>query len=1126
MSIPVPGSVLVPGSAALVFLLVVSYLYRQAREMQFRLWQFAWGAYFGYFLFISIDNISPWWVWPAVGRILIVVMATLLLMSSRVQQGAIRIAPRMMELGLTLAGSLWAVAGAAPWTARAMDGLVIVPEIAFAALLLFVAWRFYRLGRVRDSVGFRLFSFSLCAWAALLSTRQIHGMESSLVELAGVFSVIPEILLGLSMVMAIVEYERGMIQENALALSTLDADTTRALAAEEIAPAVGKLLERMMPAAKVQSALIWIDDPLRSILPAVYRGLSPYLSLHLQTPELGDAISKACYRRGGIATIRSVVGMDRLGRQQSEQGLEELKSALLREDVRAFTAISLEGRQRQIGFILLPHPQSRTFGAGELRVLLGQAKQISATLDNYVLMHETQRRTREHEMLTQIGQVVSSRLDPDEVLKAIHKELARLFDTSSFYVAFADGNDIRYEFETVDGVVQPKRMRPSASGLAEYILRTGDPILLRSEIQQVKKDLGVSDEDNRVKSFVGVPVKMGDRTAGVICAQNFGREFVYEQRDLVMLQTAAGQLAVALENALLYSEASRRAQYLTFLNNIASIAISSQGSDEMLEQIVREIQRNFEFDHIGIGVIDYTAKDVEIRAEAGTTAQLLGKRIPLGVGIMGRAARTEDTVLVQNTSDERLFGLLQDSRSVVCIPLKYGDTLLGLLNVESRKEGAFEPQDVLLLNTLADLLATALHNALVFQKMQQQSITDSLTGIKTRRFFLEALQSEWKRASRSGRPFSVVLLDLDKFKEVNDTLGHLEGDLVIARVGRLLEQKCRQSNVVARYGGDEFVVLMPETGVEQSLILSERLRVWIATDPMLSERHITGSFGVASFPLHGATVNDIIRVADAGMYVSKHAGGNRVSTAEAVSEDNMMVTHRQHMLAFIEGFLHRDNLNPESAGELVSTLQKFSTSLDESAARELLLEAVRSLNHSTELRDSRNGSHGEQVAVYAEIIGKKAGLSASDLEDLKHAARVHDVGKVLLPARVFNKSGMLSAEDFRLLSMHSMAGAAILEIVPGWEQVRDWVLHHHENFDGTGYPDKLSGSQIPLGARILTIADNYVKLTSDDSYSPAKSSMQALSEMENESGTQFDPALLAILVEHVRGASPARAASD
>ena len=243
-----------------------------------------------------------------------------------------------------------------------------------------------------------------------------------------------------------------------------------------------------------------------------------------------------------------------------------------------------------------------------------------------------------------------------------------------------------------------------------------------------------------------------------------------------------------------------------------------------------------------------------------------------------------------------------------------------MLNIESRNENAFSPQDVLILNTLADLLATALHNAFVFQKLQQQSITDGLTGIKTRRFFWEALSAEWKRASRSGRPFSVVLIDLDKFKEVNDTMGHFEGDLVLARVGRLLEQKSRQSNVVARYGGDEFIVLMPETGAEQAQVLAERLRQWLASDPMLSEHHITGSFGVASFPMHGFSIEDIIRVADAGMYVSKRSGGNLVSTAQEFVEGQDFARQRQQISAYIEGFLQRERTGPEQLEELTSTL--------------------------------------------------------------------------------------------------------------------------------------------------------------------------------------------------------------
>jgi diguanylate cyclase (GGDEF)-like protein len=462
------------------------------------------------------------------------------------------------------------------------------------------------------------------------------------------------------------------------------------------------------------------------------------------------------------------------------------------------------------------------------------------------------------------------------------------------------------------------------------------------------------------------------------------------------------------------------------------------------------------------------------------------------------------------TGEGHLQGVLPESKSVLCIPIAYGETLLGVLNVESEKEDAFSPEDPLIMNTLADLLATALHNSFVFQKLQQQSITDGLTGIKTRRFFWEALSSEWKRASRSGRPFSVVLIDLDKFKEVNDTLGHLEGDLVLARVARLLEQKCRQSNVVARYGGDEFIILMPETGVEQAQILAERLRLWIATDPMLSEHHITGSFGVASFPVHGFSVEDLIRVADAGMYVSKHAGGDRVSIAEDLAEDEGGAVQRQLISGYIEGFLQREHTGPEHLEELVTTLKKLCGS-DEDCNIPVLRESIEVLTRAAEARELNASGHGELVAHYCGMLARSLGLSVEDVAALGYAARVHDVGKIFVPERILNKTGPLTEDEYYLVKLHARIGAEMLETIPGSEAMRKAVEHHHESFDGTGYPAGLKGEQIPLWARMMAIADAYVNMTTERSFSAAKTAEQALEELDKLSGIRYDGMLVRML---------------
>ncbi|HEY6935639.1 MAG TPA: diguanylate cyclase, partial [Terriglobales bacterium] len=375
--------------------------------------------------------------------------------------------------------------------------------------------------------------------------------------------------------------------------------------------------------------------------------------------------------------------------------------------------------------------------------------------------------------------------------------------------------------------------------------------------------------------------------------------------------------------------------------------------------------------------------------------------------------------------------------------------------------------------------------------------------------------SEWKRGSRSGRPFSVVLIDLDKFKEVNDSMGHLEGDLVLARVGRLLEQKCRQSNVVARYGGDEFVILMPETGVEQAQILSERLRLWIATDPMLSERQITGSFGVASFPLHGSTAEDCLRVADAGMYVSKHAGGNRVSTAEEYAEGETLAVQRQLIAGYIEGFLQREHTGPEYAEELVVTLKKFCGPEGE-CRPEVLKEAIEVLCRAAETREVHAASHGEAVAKHARMVGRALGMEADELADLVYAGRVHDVGKIFLPEKILNKPGGLTEDEYYLVKMHPKVGGEILATIPGSRRLREWVEHHHENFDGSGYPAGLRGEEIPLGARILHVADAYVNMTTERPFAAARTPEAAMAELEALSGTQFDGMIVRILARQLK----------
>ena len=1127
------GTIVVPGAIALLLLGVFSYLYRQSREAYFRAWQLAWLVYtlrfglvafrFGEYSDPALTAAASHWALAWLSSLMFIFTVLCILVSTDLLEDRFRMRGRYLAIGLTLAA--WSLLDATRKGPMAASVPHIYASAALSALLIFSGIRFWRVAQRREMPSYQVLSFALWFWAVLVSLVQFHDFFSDhplWTKLSHVLGPVPQMLLGIAMVMVLFENERRNVQENLLEFSRLDKMMEGPLEAEDAAPHLQKLLDRLIALLGLERGMICIRQELRDVFPTVERGVSRNVAEVIERQSGADCFAEVAIAAGGVAVVRNLD--QQLAALPDERRAKALpiRTAFGAEGIEAFTVTALRTADRNIGALIFPHGRQASLSASRLKLLKALAAQISMTLQHYLVVRESQRRSGEYQLLTHIGQAVSSRLDADEILQSIYKGLSQLFDVQNFYVAFRDGNSVRFDLEIEEGLAVPKRSRPWANGISEHIISTGKPLLVRENMNEVRAQIGVVPMGRPSRSFCGVPIFRGAEAIGVMAVLSCEREGVFGERDLHVLETAAGQLAVAMENARLFAEEQRRAKYLGFLNNVSKTAISSDDAERMLEEIVREVQQNFRYDHIGIGILDYGTKELEIKAEAGTTAKALGKRIPLGVGVLGRVARTNEMALEQSSGTGRLLGILPDARSILCMPLRYGETLLGVLNIESTSENAFAQQEVLILQTFADLLATALHNAFVFQKMQQHAITDGLTGIKTRRYFSESLSSEWKRASRSGRPFSVVLIDLDKFKAVNDTMGHLEGDLVLTRIGRLLEQKCRQSNIVARYGGDEFVVLMPETSIEQAQILAERLRLWIATDPMLNERKITGSFGVATFPLHGASIEDIIRVADAGMYVSKRAGGNRVSTVEEFHEGEAVAQQKALVSSYVEGFLRREHTSPDSADELVQTLTKLGNAVKDGRNAEALTEAVMALTRAAEAREVYCSGHGDAVARYAEAIGREMKMSPEELADLTLAARIHDIGKIVIPEHILNKAGALSVEEYKMVKTHAEIGGRIVATMPGSARLASYVRHHHERFDGRGYPEGLKGEAIPLGARIIAAAEVFTNITLERPYAPTRNTQQALEELEQLSGSQFDGVVVRVLIDQVRGQKPAR----
>jgi HD-GYP domain-containing protein (c-di-GMP phosphodiesterase class II) len=251
--------------------------------------------------------------------------------------------------------------------------------------------------------------------------------------------------------------------------------------------------------------------------------------------------------------------------------------------------------------------------------------------------------------------------------------------------------------------------------------------------------------------------------------------------------------------------------------------------------------------------------------------------------------------------------------------------------------------------------------------------------------------------------------------------------------------------------------------------------------------------------------------------VSKRNGGNRVSTVEEFHEGEAVAQQKAVVTSYVEGFLRREHTSPDSSEELVQTLVKLSNAVKDGRNTEALHEAVMALTRAAEAREVYCTGHGESVARYAESVGREMKMSPEELADLVLAARVHDIGKIVIPEQILNKAGALTVEEYNLVKTHADIGGRIVATLPGSSRLAQYVRHHHERFDGQGYPDGLKGEAIPLGARIIAVAEVFTNMTLERPYAPTRNTQQALEELEALSGAQFDGVVVRVLTQQIKG---------
>ena len=740
---------------------------------------------------------------------------------------------------------------------------------------------------------------------------------------------------------------------------------------------------------------------------------------------------------------------------------------------------------RNLGYIAARNPKDSVFGERELEYVAAAADVAALIVRNKNSAEEARARSQELRLMLETARALASERDLRRLFHRLHRLLGGVLDASTFWVALGSWEQgamaIPYcvdHYRVID-VIEPLPLQGSICG---QVFREGVPLLMRTPEDWKPYPVvlhGDASQDDVVSALV-VPMSIGARTIGVISVQS-SRPHAYSERDRDLVVAVAEQAAIAVENSQAVVQADQRARELKMLAEVAR-ALAAQLSLRTLYQTVCEEVRR---------VIEAPAFYIALRAEDGSTMHLEyfieGSNVidpgdqPIKSSIAERVMNSNRTIVI-NTLEEvnaQPHGVIRTGdenkvRSLAMAPLRLGNRCIGVMSAQSYRDNAYDDSSVRLLTAIAEQLAVAVQNAQLYDQAESRADRDPLTGVYHHRYLKTRLEEELRRSRSNGQPVAVVMMDLDNFKNVNDTYGHLVGDDALKMVTSVVQSAVRSSDVVGRYGGDEFMVILPETTREKTETIIERVTAELEERDLRladgSSIPVKCSIGYALFPQDAESPADLIAKADAALYQSKRMG------------------------------------RPATRLQRVGTTQ-LRLEGDFAPVSELLGALL--------ARDRSTRSHLEHVNRVAREFANILHFNKDDTDSLLRASVLHDVGKIALPASLLAKPGRLAPEEFALVKRHVTIGAMLIENVPGFADAAIAVRYHHERFDGKGYPDGLKGEKIPLLARIVSLIDAYSAMVVDRPYHKRIEYAEAVRELRNRAGSQFDPKLVDKFVELV-----------
>lgn len=586
-----------------------------------------------------------------------------------------------------------------------------------------------------------------------------------------------------------------------------------------------------------------------------------------------------------------------------------------------------------------------------------------------------------------------------------------------------------------------------------------------------------------------LPIANSGEVVGVLAVGAKPGAAPYSVEDLDLMRMVASRVAASMEKQYLYEQLQKQDLELTLLNRLATVVSASLDMQDVFQGFARELKKVIPLDHSAVAMIE--GDRVRLQAIFGpVTASDLAEASHSLQGtatewvIQHRKPTYQSDIQAAITYWPDSHYVREGIRSIVHLPLIVRDQVIGTLVVASSQAKAYGEEELRLLEQVARQIATPIENATLYARAEQRSRIDELTGLFNRRHFEERLKEEVSRHSRHDGTFSLLMLDLDSFKAYNDMYGHPSGDKLLKFVGTLIGQAVRDADQAFRYGGDEFTVILPRTTPEDAYVVAERVRTGIAHEMEARQSGVTCSIGLASYPSDGVMSGELVTTADTALYYAKNTGGNRTYISSKIFAEAENGTDARG--------------NHRGSG----------------------LSAVYALAAAVDVKDHYTYGHSRKVNTYAVVLAESIGLPSDEVSRISTSALLHDIGKIGIPDRILNKEGGLDADEWEAIKSHPRLGANIVGNVPDLAPCVGSILYHHERWDGTGYPDGLRGKSIPLGARILSVADAFAAMASARPYRDSLSDREALKRLRHGAGTQFDPELVAVFVGEVEAGLP------